>query len=200
MPHFLLRVDKACHLAVSRRGPDQKGPHMSALTLDVHIAPMRRMKGAPPKGPGDAPMWSPMSATLVHAENDAILIDTLVTFDQVDALAEWIKGFDKRLVGIYITHGHSDHWIGISQLRKHFGDVPAWARPKVQQRAAFEASNPGLSGYWQSVFSGEIPAQPDTPDTLDSNTIQLECSDINTIALAWGATRLAPILHVPPIA
>src|SRR5258708_398254 len=136
MTHVILRVDDACHLAVSRRGPDQKGPHMSDLNLDVHIAPMRPMKGAPPQGPGDEPMWSPMSATLVHAENDAILIDTLVTFDQVDALAEWIKGFDKRLVGIYITHGHSDHWIAITRLPKHFGAVPPWSRPQAHHPPA----------------------------------------------------------------
>ncbi len=29
---------------------------MSNLNLDVHIAPMRPMKGAPPQGPGDEPM------------------------------------------------------------------------------------------------------------------------------------------------
>src|SRR5271154_5799507 len=118
---------------------------MSDLNLDIHIAPMRPMKGAPPQGPGGEPMWSPMSATLIHGEQEAILVDTLVTFDQVDELAEWIKGFGKRLVGIYITHGPPDHRIGIRQLRKPFGDGPAWAGPKVQEPARFEAPNPGLS-------------------------------------------------------
>ena len=122
---------------------------MSDLNLDVHIAPMRPMKGAPPQGPGDEPMWSPMSATLIHGQEEAVLVDTLVTFDQVDALADWIDGFGKRLVGIYITHGHSDHWIGLSRLRERLGDVPAWARPKVFERAVFEATNPGLSAYWR---------------------------------------------------
>jgi glyoxylase-like metal-dependent hydrolase (beta-lactamase superfamily II) len=200
MTHVILRVDDDRHLTVRSSDPEQKGPHMSDLNLDVHIAPMRPMKGAPPQGPGDEPMWSPMSATLIHGEQEAILVDTLVTFDQVDALAEWIKGFGKRLVGIYITHGHSDHWIGISQLRKHFGDVPAWARPKVQQRAAFEATNPGLSGYWQSVFPGEIPAQLDTPDTLDSTTIELEGSEIKIIDIGWGDTEFSTIIQVPSIA
>src|SRR3954464_12006477 len=97
---------------------------VSGLQLDVNIAPMRPMRGAPPQGPGDEPMWSPMSATLIHGERDAVLVDTLVTFEQVDALADWIDGFGKRLVGIYITHGHSDHWIGLTGLRERFGDVP----------------------------------------------------------------------------
>ena len=115
---------------------------MSDLNLDVYIAPMRRMKGAPRQGPGDEPTSSPMSATLIHGEEQAILIDTLLTSGQVDALADWIDGFGKRLIGMYITHGHSDHWTGLTRLRERLGPVPAWARPKV--RAVFEATDPGF--------------------------------------------------------
>jgi glyoxylase-like metal-dependent hydrolase (beta-lactamase superfamily II) len=172
---------------------------MSDLTLDVHIAPMRPMKGAPPQGPGDEPMWSPMSATLIHGQEEAVLVDTLVTFDQVDALADWIDGFGKRLVGIYVTHGHSDHWIGLSRLRERFGDVPGWARPKVFERAVFEATNPGLSGYWQGVFPGEIPEKPETPDRLETTSIELEGSEIRVIDIGQGDTEHSTIVHVPSI-
>jgi glyoxylase-like metal-dependent hydrolase (beta-lactamase superfamily II) len=172
---------------------------MPDLNLDVHIAPMRPMKGAPPQGPGDEPMWSPMSATLIHGQEEAVLVDTLVTFDQVDALADWINGFSKRLVGIYITHGHSDHWIGLSRLRERFGDVPGWARPKVFERAVFEATNPGLSGYWQGVFPGEIPGKPETPDRLETTSIELEGSEIRVIDIGQGDTEHSTILHVPSI-
>ncbi len=172
---------------------------VSDLNLDVHIAPMRPMNGAPPQGPGDEPMWSPMSATLIHGQEEAVLVDTLVTFDQVDALADWIDALGKRLVGIYITHGHSDHWIGLSRLRERFGDVPGWARPKVFERAAFEARNPGLSGYWQAVFPGEIPEKPQTPDRLETTSIELEGSEIRVIDIGQGDTEHSTILHVPSI-
>ena len=172
---------------------------MPDLNLDVHIAPMRPMKGAPPQGPGDEPMWSPISATLIHGQDEAVLVDTLVTFDQVDALADWIDGFGKRLVGIYITHGHSDHWIGLSRLRERFGDVPAWARPKVFERAAFEATNPGLSGYWQGVFPGEIPDKPETPDRLETTSIELDGSEIRVIDIGQGDTEHSTIVQVPSI-
>jgi glyoxylase-like metal-dependent hydrolase (beta-lactamase superfamily II) len=157
------------------------------------------MQGAPAQGPGDEPMWSPMSATLIYGDEDAVLVDTLVTFDQVDALADRIEGFGKQLVGIYITHGHSDHWIGISRLRERFGPVPAWARPKVHERAVFEATNPGLSAYWQGVFPGEIPEKPETPDRLDETAIELEGSDLNIIDIGQGDTADSTILHVPSI-
>ncbi len=65
----------------------------SKLSLNVYVTPMRPMVGTPPQGPGDEPIWSPMSSTLIYGEHDAILVDTLVTFDQVDALADWVKSF-----------------------------------------------------------------------------------------------------------
>ena len=160
---------------------------------------MRPMQGAPAQGPGDEPMWSPMSATLIYGDREAVLVDTLVTFDQVDALADWIESFGKRLVGIYVTHGHSDHWIGISRLRERFGPVPAWARPKVYERAVFEATNPGLSAYWQGVFPGEIPENPETPDRFDGTTIELEGSELNIIDIGQGDTVDSTIVHVPAI-
>src|SRR5713101_474922 len=111
----------------------------SKLSLNVYVTPMRPMVGTPPQGPGDEPMWSPMSSTLIYGEHDAILVDTLVTFDQVDALADWVKSFKKRVTTILLTHGHSDHWIGLQRLLKHFPGVRTMARPAVRDRAQFRS-------------------------------------------------------------
>jgi glyoxylase-like metal-dependent hydrolase (beta-lactamase superfamily II) len=37
------------------------------------------------------------------------------TYDQVDALADWIDAKGRRLSHIYITHGHGDHWLGLAR-------------------------------------------------------------------------------------
>ena len=173
---------------------------VSDLNLDVNIAPMRPMKGGAPQGPGDEPMWSPMSATLIHGEREAVLVDTQVTFAQVDALSDWIENFGKRLVGIYITHGHADHWIGISRLKERFPDAAAWARPKVHDRAVFEATNPGLAAYWQGIFPGEVPEAPVLPDRLDDSSIDLEGSEFKIIDIGQGDTADSTIVYVPSIA
>lgn len=173
---------------------------VSGLQLDVNIAPMRPMSGSPAQGPGDEPMWSPMSATLIHGERDAVLVDTQVTFAQVDALSDWIDTFGKRLACIYITHGHSDHWIGIGRLKERFPDAAAWARPKVHERAVFEATNPGLSAYWQGIFPGEVPETPTLPDRLDDTSIDLEGSELRIIDIGQGDTADSTIVHVPSIA
>jgi len=174
-------------------------PDAPDLHLDVYVAPMRPMRGAPAQGPGDEPMWSPMSATLIRGEYDAVLVDTLVTFGQVDALADWIGSFGKRLSAIYITHGHADHWIGLSRLRERFPDARALATGSVRERAVFEATNPGLSGYWQSIFAGEVPADPVLPDRYDDPVIDLEGQPLEVISIGQGDTEHSTILHVPAL-
>ena len=175
-------------------------PDASALHVDVYVAPMRPMQGAPAQGPGDEPMWSPMSSTLIYGKRDAVLVDTLVTFDQVDALADWIDRFEKNLTAIYITHGHSDHWIGLSRLRERFPEARGLARPQVHDRATFEATNPGLSAYWQSIFPGEVPEKPVLPDRLADTSIELEGHELRVIDIGQGDTEHSTIVHVPSIA
>src|ERR1700761_8900506 len=103
---------------------------------------MRPFAGAPGQMPGDDPMWSPMSSTLIAGERDAFLVDTLVTFDQVDALADWVAAKRKNITAILITHGHADHWIGLARLLERFPGARGLATADVLQRAEFEATDP----------------------------------------------------------
>jgi glyoxylase-like metal-dependent hydrolase (beta-lactamase superfamily II) len=146
---------------------------MPDLHLDVYVAPMRPMRGAPAQGPGDDPMWSPMSSTLIHGEHDAVLVDTLVAFDQVDALADWVQSFGKRLTAIYITHGHADHWIGLSRLLERFPDTRALAAGKVRERAVFEATTrawPPTGNPSSPAKSPQIRSSPSGMTTRSSSS------------------------------
>jgi glyoxylase-like metal-dependent hydrolase (beta-lactamase superfamily II) len=172
----------------------------NALTVDVFVAPMRPFAGAPAQAPGDEPMWSPMSSTLIAGERDAILVDTLVTMDQVDELAEWVRGFNRHVVGVYITHGHQDHWIGLARLQEHFPDARGFATADVVGRATFEATDPGLSGYWKSIFPGELPETPALPEVLSGAEFDLEGKKLEAISVGQGDTEYSTVLHVPSAA
>lgn len=172
----------------------------AALTVDVYVAPMRPFHGAPAQGPGDEPMWSPMSSTLIAGAEEAILVDTTVTLDQVDALAEWVRRFGKRITGVYITHGHQDHWIGLARLQEHFPGARGIATPEVVQRARFEATDPGLSAYWKASFPGELPQAPVLPEPLDGAEFELEGNVLRAVSVGWGDTEHSTVLHVPSAA
>jgi glyoxylase-like metal-dependent hydrolase (beta-lactamase superfamily II) len=172
----------------------------AALTVEVYVAPMRPFHGAPAQGPGDEPMWSPMSSTLIAGAEEAILVDTTITLDQVDALAEWVRGFGKRITGVYITHGHQDHWIGLARLQQHFPEARGVATPEVVERARFEATDPGLSAYWKASFPGELPPEPVLPEPLEGAELELEGNVLRAVSVGWGDTEHSTVLHVPSAA
>src|SRR6202035_2816458 len=76
------------------------------------------------------------SSTLISGPTEGILIDALLTFENADQIAAWAKSFGKKITGVYITHGHSDHWLGLARLLQHFPEVRGYAAPEVVRRAA----------------------------------------------------------------
>jgi glyoxylase-like metal-dependent hydrolase (beta-lactamase superfamily II) len=116
-----------------------------------------------------------MSATLIYGDHDAVLVDASATYDQADALSDWIDSKGRRLSRIYITHGHGDHWLGLARLIQRFPAASALATAEVLARAEFEAG-PGMAGYWEGIFPGEVPtgAEKVLPQLLTTDTIDLE--------------------------
>src|SRR6266404_7408081 len=92
----------------------------STLTWDVYVAPSE------PTVTDDLPpsatqrLWSPTSATLISGEQDAVLVDALLTVGQARDLADWVAAHGKNLTAVYITHGHGDHWFGLSVILDRF--------------------------------------------------------------------------------
>jgi len=172
----------------------------SGLGIDVHVAPMRPFVGAASQAAGDQPLWSPMSSSLIAGERDAVLVDTLITFDQVDALADWAESHGKRITAILITHGHSDHWIGLARLLERFPDARGLATAKVLARARFEATDEGLQKYWHGCFPGEIPDSPVLPDLVeDDGKLELDGHELQIIDVGQGDTEHSSLVYAPSI-
>jgi glyoxylase-like metal-dependent hydrolase (beta-lactamase superfamily II) len=64
--------------------------------------------------------WPPISSTLIYGLRDALLIDSFITLEQARAQADWIASTGKNLTTIYATHGHGDHFFGVSVLLDRF--------------------------------------------------------------------------------
>src|ERR1700680_2042348 len=111
----------------------------SPLSLHVYVAPMRPYTSPDELGEGDVATWAPSSSTLISGPSEGILIDALLTFENADQIAAWAKSFGKKITGVYITHGHSDHWLGLARLLEHFPEARGFAAPEVAARAAWEA-------------------------------------------------------------
>src|SRR3954463_3245957 len=71
--------------------------------------------------PGKEPlMWVANSATLIYGEQDAVLVDTFLTVEQCNGLADAIVASGRTLKAVYVTHAHGDHFFGVKVLQDRF--------------------------------------------------------------------------------
>src|SRR5258706_15070563 len=105
------------------------------LSIDVYVAPMRPYTCPDRLGEGEVATWAPSSSTLISGPTEGILIDALLTFENADQIAAWAKSFGKKIIGVYITHGHSDHWLGLARLLEHFPEAGGERAPGGVGRA-----------------------------------------------------------------
>jgi glyoxylase-like metal-dependent hydrolase (beta-lactamase superfamily II) len=169
------------------------------LSLDVYVEPMRPYSSPDTLGEGEVATWAPSSSTLIHGENEGIIIDALLTFDNADHIAAWAKGFGKKITGIYITHGHSDHWLGLARLLEHLPEAKGYAAPEVVGRAAYEVDINAKAGYWSNRFPGELPENPVVPTALESDDILVDGETVRVVHVGQGDCPGSTVFHVPSI-
>jgi hypothetical protein len=61
-------------------------------------------------------------------------------------------------------------------LIQRFPGAKGLTTAEVLARAEYEASDPGIAGYWAAIFPGEIPtgAEKVLPELLPADTLDLE--------------------------
>ncbi|MCW3067108.1 MAG: Glyoxylase-like metal-dependent hydrolase [Solirubrobacterales bacterium] len=169
------------------------------LTFDVYVAPsVPTVSDDLPPG-AEQRWWSPISATLIAGQRDAVLVDALMTVGQARDLADWVAAHGKRLTAVYITHGHGDHWFGLATILDRFPDARAFAVPAVIEQMRRGSTPEFLASFWKSRFPGQIPDDLALADPLPSNTIGLEGHDLVAVGLGHTDTDETTCLHVPAI-
>jgi glyoxylase-like metal-dependent hydrolase (beta-lactamase superfamily II) len=169
----------------------------SPLSIDVFVSPMRPYVSPDELGKGEVATWAPSSSTLISGPTEGILIDALLTFDDADHIAAWAKRFGKAITSVYITHGHSDHWLGLARLLQHFPEARGYAAPEVVRRAAFEVEFNRKSGYWTSRFPGELPESPVVPEVAASDRIGVDGQEVELLHIGQGDVEGSCAFYVP---
>ncbi|WIX80407.1 MBL fold metallo-hydrolase [Amycolatopsis carbonis] len=167
---------------------------MPAASYDVFLAEQLPTTVADLPPDLDRRMWSPISATLVQGERDAVLVDPLMTVDQADALVEWVAAKGKRLTAVYVTHGHGDHWFGLAAVLRRFPLARALALPAAVEHMREQAAV--ASSFWEPRFPGQIPADLVLASPLAGDTFELAGHVLRAVPLGHTDTTC---LHVPDL-
>ena len=140
-----------------------------------------------------------MSSTLIHGDTEALLVDVPITIDQARRVAEWVKGFGRQLVGVYITHAHGDHWYGTSTLLEHFPDATVYATEGVidEMRKATPDGRP--NPRYAALFPGKLSDTPVVARPVPSGGLRVDGQVLDAVEVGHSDTDSTTVLHVPSI-
>jgi glyoxylase-like metal-dependent hydrolase (beta-lactamase superfamily II) len=172
---------------------------MTELSYAVHVAPSlpTTVTDLPPDV--DRRVWSPISATLITGERDAVLVDAVMTAGQAAELADWIVAAGKNLTTVYVTHGHGDHWFGLGMILERFPDAKAVAIPSVARKIASQIGSDFVETFWKRRFPGQIPENLVGVEELEGDRFELEGEELVAVDLGHTDTDDTTALHVPSI-
>ena len=170
----------------------------NTLGVNVFTAPGKAMVGERPRPFGEALGFDPMASTLIFGEHDAVLVDALTTVAEAEALADWVALHHRNLRIIYITHGHADHFYGLSVLLGRFPNARAIATPKtVEEMRKFLV--PPLDQIMHRFWPGQLPTKLVAAEPYENDAFTLEGHEFRIIEQGRTDGPHTTSLHVPSI-
>jgi glyoxylase-like metal-dependent hydrolase (beta-lactamase superfamily II) len=168
------------------------------LKWDVMVTKRPGLSRDVPPGK-EALSWVANSVTLISGERDAVLVDTFLTIEHSQALADWIAASGKNLTTIYITHAHGDHFFGLTVIQERFSRARAVATPKVVRAMRQHLSPASIDNFWRKLFPDQIPQHLVAAQELNGNELVLEGHRLVVIDMGHTDTASTTSLHVPSI-
>jgi len=104
------------------------------------------------------------NAYLVETENGVVAVDATLTVSDARALRSRLEALDKPLLAVLLTHGHPDHYNGVTELVAGDPSVPVLATAGVDE--VIRADDAAKEAQWRPVFGDEWPAERAFPSQL----------------------------------
>ncbi|MDA2892393.1 MBL fold metallo-hydrolase [Mycolicibacterium sp. BiH015] len=170
------------------------------LTLETFTARPRRLE--PPLDiapPDEGWTWPPTSVTLIVGEREAVLVDTLPTLVDSQALADWIELTGTVLTTIFITHSHLDHYLGGATLLVRFPGARVVATEATVRHIENEVSSGAERATYAAMFVDELVSTVIVPEVLEGDRIELEGHDLLVVATGQSDHVDSSYLHLPEL-
>ena len=111
-----------------------------------------------------------VNSTILYSKGEAFIFDPGADEDKIiDFLSE--KGLKPR--GIFLTHGHIDHFGAVKRLKKRFGSVPVF----LNERDRFLLSEelwPGFAAYLGADLNPPIDGYISEGDSFEVGNLSVE--------------------------
>ena len=141
----------------------------------------------------------PLASTLIYGDRDAVLVDVPITDAQAENLAVRVAATGKRLTHVFITHGHGDHWFGLSTLLRHFPEAEVVATEGAIAMMAVQGSAELRAQVYDPLYPGQIGDTSVVPRPTPTSVIELEGHELRIVDVGHTDTDATSVLHVPSL-
>ena len=162
-----------------------------ALQLKVFTSPTRPIRG------DGSRTFSPTTSTLICGASDAVLVDSQMIADDVDALGDMIASTGKKLTTIFITHGHGDHFFGSDRVIARFPGARVVTTSGIADY--IDAHVDADVKWFRALFGDAIVSPTSRPSALETDVIDLEGNELRVIEVGQGDIAPSAVLHIPSL-
>lgn len=170
-----------------------------SINLHVYVSPYKPIVSANPLWDKSRQATFPASSvSLLTGENEAVLIDALITTAEATRLVEWIRANNKTLTTVYITHGHADHFFGLNTILAAFPNAKAVALAEVVPFAQQQVGEAAIR-RWQTWLPNQFDEHPIVPEAMQERVIYLEDHEIRPVNVGQSDTAPSSVVHIPDL-
>jgi glyoxylase-like metal-dependent hydrolase (beta-lactamase superfamily II) len=114
-----------------------------------------------------------VNSYLVATSEGVVAIDGSLLVSDSRAFRARLDATKLPLAAVFVTHGHPDHFNGVSELVRDLGDVPVYATAEGQQ--VIEDVAEAKRAQWGPTYGDEWPSETVYPTTVigDGETIEV---------------------------
>ena len=120
---------------------------------------------------------------IVEGESGVVVIDSLLTRDGGSKVRKRVDATGKELLAVIVTHGHPDHYGGITTLVDGLGDVPIVALQGVDDVIRRDDAS---KGERLAKFEIDWPEQRTFPNTIVESNQVLKYGDLELTPITVG--------------
>ncbi|MCG8422361.1 MAG: MBL fold metallo-hydrolase [Proteobacteria bacterium] len=111
------------------------------------------------------------NAFLVETSRSVVVVDAMMTVSDARALRARADAIEKPLVAVIITHGHPDHYNGVTELIRGRDNVRIIATKGVDE--VIHRIDDAKEIQWKPIFGDDWPAQRTFPNEFVKHGDQL---------------------------
>jgi glyoxylase-like metal-dependent hydrolase (beta-lactamase superfamily II) len=136
-----------------------------------------------------------VNSVIVEGDHEVMLVDAQLTKTSAEKVLHEIKGTEKPLSIIYITHEHADHFLGLEVFKGAYPGVRIIATSAVVDRLN-KVYREKLD-KWQKILGSGASSQVVEVGKFDGSYIDFEGSRIQVIKDIQGDTDQNTMLWIP---